>query len=971
MKEKTNIKAASLRMSNTDQNRHLMNRQFVVVFSLILLIIIVSGGYYYYRHERNTIRTEQYNNLRAIADLKINQIIQWRNERLGDAHVLGKSPFIRDKVQDWMNSKDSTAAKDLLEHFALMSNNYNYADVSIVSTEGQVLLSLNNRHKYVDPVAIDYCREAFRNRETYFSDLYFDHPYDTIHLSIITPIPGEKNVPVAVFILTISPYLSLFPLIQSWPTPSKSAETLIIRKEGDSVLFLNELRHTQNTALQLKISLSSLEVPAAQAVMGRVGIWEGTDYRGIKVLSDMRSVPGTPWYMIAKVDRREIGSELLYRSTIIIIITLILLLFLGAGISWIYNKRQKNIYKKLLETGSSLQKSQEEFRTTLYSIGDAVITTDVTGSIRNMNAIAEMLTGWKESEAAGRSIRDVFNIINEESREAAASPVQKVLTEGRVAGLANHTLLISKDGKEIPIADSGAPVHDEKGEIAGVVLVFRDQSKERAAQKEMTSLTLRQQSILAAVPDIVMEVDTNKVYTWANNAGTDFFGNDVLGKEAANYFVGEQDTYEKVDLLFHGDETVFYIESWQRRKDGEKRLLAWWCRVLKDSSGNVTGALSSGRDITEQKQAEEKLRESERNYRELIDGMNESVWVVGFDGNLIDVNKTATEVLGYSKDELLTGGLTLIDSALKKEDIISLIKSMPMDKVQIFETIHKTRDGRSFPVEVFSSLVTYHGRNSILSIARDITERKRAEEELIKAKEKAEEGEKIKTAFLANMSHEIRTPMNGILGFTELLRDPDLTRDDKEKYISVIETSGERLLNIINNIISISKIESGQMEVSLTDTNINEQIDFLFSFFKPEAEQKGLQLITRKLPIKEAVVKTDREKIYSILTNLVKNALKFTSTGSIEFGCKKKGGNLEFFVKDTGSGIPPEQKDIIFNRFNQGTDFLNKNTQGAGLGLSISKGFVEILGGKIWVESETEIGSTFYFTIPCYQNTAV
>ena len=189
--------------------------------------------------------------------------------------------------------------------------------------------------------------------------------------------------------------------------------------------------------------------------------------------------------MVAKVDQSEIFSELRYRTVIVIIITLLLLLFFGIGISWFYNNRQKNIYRKLLESGTALQESQEEFRTTLYSIGDAVITTDIKGCIRNMNVVAEKLTGWKESDVVGRSIREVFHIVNEESRDKVESPVQRVLKEGLVVGLANHTLLISKDGKEIPIADSGAPIRNEKGDITGVVLVFRDQTQERLAQKAL------------------------------------------------------------------------------------------------------------------------------------------------------------------------------------------------------------------------------------------------------------------------------------------------------------------------------------------------------------------------------------------------------------------------------------------------------------------------------------------------------
>jgi len=238
------------------------------------------------------------------------------------------------------------------------------------------------------------------------------------------------------------------------------------------------------------------------------------------------------------------------------------------------------------------------------------------------------------------------------------------------------------------------------------------------------------------------------------------------------------------------------------------------------------------------------------------------------------------------------------------------------------------------------------------------------------SKTKAEESDRLKSAFLANMSHEIRTPMNGILGFAELLNEPDLTGEQRQDYIKIIGISGTRMLNIINDIISISKIESGQMGVSISETNINEQILYIHTFFKPEVEQNGLQISFRNtLPARGSIIKTDREKIYAILSNLVKNAIKFTKAGSIEFGYEKNDNHLQFFVSDTGIGISPEKQQIVFERFRQGSESLTRNYEGAGLGLSISKAYVEMLGGKIWVDSEIGKGSTFYFTLPYHTQT--
>ncbi|MEI8047290.1 MAG: ATP-binding protein [Bacteroidota bacterium] len=256
--------------------------------------------------------------------------------------------------------------------------------------------------------------------------------------------------------------------------------------------------------------------------------------------------------------------------------------------------------------------------------------------------------------------------------------------------------------------------------------------------------------------------------------------------------------------------------------------------------------------------------------------------------------------------------------------------------------------------------------------------------ELLLEKLRAEESDKLKTAFLTNMSHEIRTPMNGILGFAELLKIPDLAGELQLEYIDVIKKSSDRMLNIINDIVDISSIEAGLVNVSLTETDINAQSGYVYDFFKPEANEKGIMLSVHKgLQGNAAIVLTDEEKLYAILTNLVKNAIKFSDSGSIEFGYKLKPltnspsqegvqsfehaankKELVFYVKDTGIGIPVDRQQAIFDRFVQADIADSRAFQGAGLGLSISKAFVEMLDGKIWVESEEGKGSSFYFTLP-------
>ena len=235
------------------------------------------------------------------------------------------------------------------------------------------------------------------------------------------------------------------------------------------------------------------------------------------------------------------------------------------------------------------------------------------------------------------------------------------------------------------------------------------------------------------------------------------------------------------------------------------------------------------------------------------------------------------------------------------------------------------------------------------------------------SKEKAEESDRLKSSFLANLSHEIRTPMNGIFGFAELLREKNIDEDEKAEYIDVIKESGKRMMNIIEDLVNISSIESGQMQVSKEKTNVNEVLEYLHQSFELKIEQRNVKLRMHvKSSAQPLYINTDKEKLHIIINNLLKNAFRFTEQGTIDFGyhLDNEKNNIEFYVKDTGRGIAPEQQQAIFKRFVQVDTSLSRDHEGAGLGLSIAKAYVEILGGKIWVESEKEKGSVFYFTIP-------
>jgi PAS domain S-box-containing protein len=357
-----------------------------------------------------------------------------------------------------------------------------------------------------------------------------------------------------------------------------------------------------------------------------------------------------------------------------------------------------------------------------------------------------------------------------------------------------------------------------------------------------------------------------------------------------------------------------------------------------------------------------------------VEHASDPIFWLSSSGHYIYANKSACDNLEYTKKELIKLSITDVIPNFNQKDWQQFWDIIKKDKSLILESFHKKRTGKTFPVEIILNYVYHDDNEFVFAYVRNISERKQREENLKKAKEKAEEADKLKSAFLANMSHEIRTPMNAIIGFSDLLVSDEYTEDEKKEFGNLIKNSGSSLLKLIDDIIDISIMEAGHLKLNKTTVHVNYHLSEIQMFFQEEKEKHGKSNVNIKLSVpadsEKILIDTDPVRFRQVINNLVGNALKFTDKGYIEIGYKiGEEPVLHFYVKDTGIGIKPDKIDTIFERFHKLEDD-RRVYAGTGLGLTISKRIVEELGGFMYVESEYGEGSIFSFTLPyfCMEN---
>jgi len=640
----------------------------------------------------------------------------------------------------------------------------------------------------------------------------------------------------------------------------------------------------------------------------------------------------------------------------------------------------------------------------LSVVTNSIIAVDLTGTITFWNSGAERIFGYTKDEMLNKSLKLIYpefdeNLLFDDLERIKNGGSYVSEWEGR-----------NKSGEVVWVDLSTNVLKDDNNNIIGFIGLSRDITDQKQTLKKLHESEVKYQAIFEnsgegffLMTDVFIDVNKKACELF------EYSKEEIIGKSPLDFspemqadgVSSERKANNYIRRAFKDGYATFY---WQHKSKSKKlidtritlnRILIKDKNYLIAIMHNMTEIIKyqnklkvKTKHLVDQNkkmlQLNDELNETNNRLKiinQLIE-QSEAKFRVAFktspdainintiqDGLYVDINEGFTNLTGYTENDVKDKTSLELKIWENQNDRIRLINALiENESVSNFETQFRRKDGSVTTVLMSASFIEINNGKYILSITRDISERKETEEKLKKAMVKAEESDLLKSAFLANMSHEIRTPMNAILGFSQLLKEKKIEYEKQDKFLDIIVSRSQNLLQIINDIIDISKIEANQLKIEINKFSLNKLLYELYSFFEAElyTHKKSHVNISFSSDIKIVLgdIKSDEIRLKQILTNLISNAIKFTDQGKIEFGYNLKENNIEFFVRDTGTGIPEESQKYIFERFRQVDGSITREFGGTGLGLSICKQLVELLGGKIWLESEFNKGSTFYFTIP-------
>ncbi|WP_295399955.1 PAS domain-containing protein [uncultured Thiocystis sp.] len=954
---------------------HAMLLPFALLAAAI--VILTAGGIAIDVHQRKDGEAAR---LKTIAELKTRQIADWLNERWDDARFLRASRFGADFDAHWLAGAEPAAAVDLRANLKLFARYNGFQGVLLLNALGEPLWSSDGAMPTPDPQLVAAVRQSVTDQTVSQFGPYRDH-LDRIHLDFLVPLPARDGAPGPVIVLHSDLAAYLYPMLQTWPIPTATGETLLFRRDGDQALYLNELRHRADSALKLRVPITSEHVLAVQALwdQAKLGVLlEGVDYRGMPAIGVVLAVPGSDWFLVAKLNRFELYAGVLNNAVWIGLAGLLALFMTAAG-AFLLRQRQQLVF------AASLHQSQTDRLRALSLLGaiadgstDAIFAKDKAGRYLLFNQAATRITGKSAEAVLGR---DDGHLFPPDQAEMIRLNDQRVMAGDQ--SVTFQEPLMTTLGERLFLAIKG-PLHDAQCQVIGTFGISRDITDIDQVSRALADETARRLALIENSRDGILVFDQDHRVVETNRSFAEMAGypaEELIGMHSwdLDAVLSEQQVREGFpDFKTAG--TLF--ETRHRRKDGSEY------DVEVSASGATWGGrnlvLCICRDIGERKRAEAELdryshhleerveertgelRRQTRSLRALIDNIPHLIWLKDREGRVLAVNRAFSEAVHWPIADLL--GKTDFDlwpremaERYRAEDDEVMAsrrqKTVEGPLASQAETIFET-----FKAPILDTDGSVLGT---VGFSRDISAQREIERISEAARQAAEAANRAKSAFLANMSHEIRTPMNAIVGLTYLLQRSGVTPEQAVR-LNKIESAAHHLLSILNDILDLSKIEAGRLELEQTDFPLMGILDHACSLIADQAQSKGLTIEVDAGDV-PPWLHGDPTRLRQTLFNFVGNAVKFTERGTITLRARLLDESddrllVRFEVIDTGIGIAPDELPRLFVPFGQADASTTRKHGGTGLGLAITLRLAQLMGGDAGVESTPGQGSTFWFT---------
>lgn len=609
----------------------------------------------------------------------------------------------------------------------------------------------------------------------------------------------------------------------------------------------------------------------------------------------------------------------------------------------------------------------------LRSIGDAVIATDPETRVTFMNPVAEALTGWTAREAAGVRLETVFDIVNMDTRERVESPVDKALRDGAVVGLANHTLLIARDGTERPIDDSAAPIRDDAGDVAGVVLVFRDISERHRHEREIEDALAFSTDVIASLRESFLVLDKGLRVVSGNAAFYETFQvskGDTEGRLVYELGDGQWDIprlrFLLEDLLPLNPECFGFEVRHDFPTIGRKVMQLNACRV-REPGGQSELILLAIQDVTGGQIAQRRLEASEERYRRLFESARDGILILDA-GTMavIDANPYMSEMLGYSREEFVGKELWEIGLFRDKSESEATVRQLREEGYVRYDNLPlKSQSGKVQEVEFVCNVYEEDGREVAQCNIRDITERRRLERQVQEQTRELAAAGRRKDEFLAMLSHELRNPMAPIFNALELIGQQGGENELQREARGVIERQVRHLARLVDDLLEVSRITTGRIRLHKERVDVGVVVRRALERVQPLMERRG-QTVALSLPEDVVWLDADATRLEQVVGNLLNNASKYTEPGGhVWLGAEQVDGHAVLRVRDDGIGMPPDLVPHIFDLFTQADTSLDRSEGGLGIGLALVKNLVGLHRGSVEARSDgIGRGSEFVVRLP-------